>query len=114
MTRRERRGGERELVTESLMEHISIFLIIPLDQSCERERPEVGGWLGKKGDRRKEREGDRAGEREESNSEGSDVPGSGHVHVIRLCVICAYECESACVWCVAGQEFRERDGCQGC
>lgn len=33
VTRRGRMGGEGELVTESLMEHISIFLIIPLDQS---------------------------------------------------------------------------------
>lgn len=27
------RGGEGELVTENLTEHISIFLIIPLDES---------------------------------------------------------------------------------
>lgn len=33
MTTKERKGGGGELVTESLTEHISIFLIIPLDQS---------------------------------------------------------------------------------
>lgn len=36
-------GGEEELVTESLTKHISIFLIIPLDESGERERPGAGG-----------------------------------------------------------------------
>lgn len=49
------RGGEGELVTESLTEHISIFLIIPLDESWEREEA-WGGGEGEEGGREKERE----------------------------------------------------------
>lgn len=42
-------GGEEELVTESLTKHISIFLIIPLDESGERERPGAGGEMERSG-----------------------------------------------------------------
>lgn len=63
-------GGEEELVTESLTKHISIFLIIPLDESGERERPGAGGdgeeWGGGRVGRGLERQ--RGREREESNS----------------------------------------------
>lgn len=57
------RGGEGELVTESLTEHISIFLIIPLDESCERERPGAGEMV-EEGGRERRREGERDGGKE--------------------------------------------------
>lgn len=63
------RGGEGELVTESLTEHISIFLIIPLDESCERERPGAGETV-EEGGRERER-GRRSGR--ERNQTPSDL-----------------------------------------
>lgn len=105
-----RKGREGELVTESLTEDISIFLIIPLDESWEREE----AWGGGDGVE---------GEREQSNSKWSDVPCCWHV--ICSCVICACvterergrerpsECEPTCAWCVEGQEFREPDESEG-
>ena len=101
------RGGEGELVTESLTEHISIFLIIPLDESCERERPGAGEMVEEGGrERGREREGERGRQSgRERNQTQSDLmcPAVGMcvcVCDLLVCDVCVRESVSLHVFAV--------------